>query len=195
MTDRDDGKPLKKQYFTDISPPAVELGFENTTAFRITRHPISGHYFPRVLAIASWPGDWQQRQAHFEQLQRVRPNIAARRFDIWSTFNMLNFEITQDVDVAFNPDKVYVFGAYWRGESTSSPAFTAMVNNISKAGGNVVFKHDTTYSMFGYASVPDFAMITEWDCQQDFDLYYQQMGGDHASAMQYSSELYLDIRR
>lgn len=195
LTDREDGKPLKKQYFADIGPAAVAMGYQNTTAFRITRNPVSGQYIPRVLAIASWPGDWQQRQAFFSQLVEEKPDIAERRFAIWSTFNMSNYEITEDIDVAFDADKVYVFGAYWQSDAKDFTELSDdMLTDIEQAGGKVLFNYADAQSLFGYVEAPDLTMITEWQSQQDFDQYYKDRGTKLAQAMKYSSELYLDIR-
>ena len=195
LTDREDGKPHKKQYFADIAPPAIEMGYQNTTAFLIKRHPISGHYFPRVLAVASWPGDWQQRQALFAQLLEKRPDIQSRRFDIWSTFNMVNYEIEEDIDIEFDPNKIYVFGAYWKkNDDTFDGIKNEMLSNIKQAGGKVNFKVGAAHTLFGYVDAPDFSIITEWETQDAFDQYYEQAGLKQQQAVKYSSELYLHIR-
>jgi hypothetical protein len=195
LTDRENGKPFKKKYFAEIGPAGQTLGYKPVTSFLITRHPISCEYFPRVLAIASWPGDWQQRQTLFKELLKIRPDISSRRYDIWSTFNMLNYEIKEDIDLEFNPKKIYVFSAYWMKDAINYSSFAnEMLQKIKQAGGAAKVKFNGGQTLFGYTEAPDLTIITEWKSQNDFDTYYDSIQSKQKQTTKYSSELYLDIR-
>lgn len=191
LTLKEAGKPYQKAYFEDIGPSGRKLGYAPNTFFYITRKPISGMYFPKVLAVGSWPGDWQQRQKLFDELLVLAPEIRSRRLDIWSTFNMINFEVKKDINVSFDPEQIYVFGAYWTGAIDFD---VTLSDAIKKAGGTIEYSANSVGSMFGYQRAPDMSLISRWPNQQAFDTFYQKYSNGIAKDVEHSSEFYLDIQ-
>lgn len=195
LTHKEDITELRKQYFRDIYPPAKELGYNPAAGFRITQPPISGYYSPNVMAIGTWPGDWEQRQQHFQNLETATPDIRARRLAIWSTFNMMNFEVEKDIKVSFDPSKNYVFGAYWLNEGVNTGDYqTAVIAAIRQAGGEVELLTNNVKTMFGYAQAPALAMITKWGSQAKFEQYNSKHGAAVDSQVKRSNEVFLQIR-
>lgn len=194
VTDKKDVEKLKPKYFKDVFPPAQKIGFKRATYFRINKKPISGEYFPYVVAIGSWPGDWEMRQALFAELKDAVPDIRSRRLDIWNSFNMINVSTTSELDIRFDPSKIYVLSAYWQKNKETFDSFReAVPNQVAKQKGKVVFLANETQSMFGYALPASMMMISQWETQADFDTYYTAIANQQSQATSASSEFYLSI--
>lgn len=194
LTDRAGADSYKKSYFAEIGPLGRKLGYKPVTSFRITQKPISGYYFPSILAVASWPGDWNKRQALFDDLLELQPDIRSRRQDIWSTFNMMNYEVKEDINFAFDPQKTYVFGAYWAQHSDTTHDYkSTMLNEIKQAGGRVKVQFNGGETMFGYLEAPDFSLITEWKSQTAFEQFHQKYQQLRNNTVKLANEYYLDV--
>ncbi len=190
LTLKEEGRTYQKAYFEDIGPLGSQLGYTANTFFNVVRKPISGMYSPRVLAVGSWPGDWQDRQKRFAELLVLAPDIRSRRLDIWSTFNMVNFEVKQDINIRFDPEQIYVFGAYWTGDTNFA---TELKLAIEKAGGSAELSADSVTSMFGYQRSPDVTLISRWSSQKAFDSFYKSFKAKLNATVEYSSEFYLEV--
>lgn len=194
VTDRKDVEHLKPAYFKDVYPPAQKIGFQRANYFLIKEQPISGEYFPYVVAIGSWPGDWKNRQALFDELKTLRPDIRSRRLDIWSSFNMLNVTLDENIDLVFDPEKIYVLGAYWQKDESSFANFQArMLAQTKEKNGQILFYNKDVKTLFGYTEPATMMTITEWESQAAFDEYYARISESLEQATKARSEFYLSI--
>lgn len=190
----DNGK-LKKQYFTDVAPIAKAMGYQPIMGFRITKKPIQGNYFPNVLAIAQWPGNMDDRQKLFEQLLVKVPDLHAKRFDIWSSFNMSNYYVSKDKTLTFKDDKRYVLSAFWQSNEKAFQDYMAQyVRKVESAGGKVLIKLNEGSSLFGYLYNPDFTFITEWNDMSAFERFSQsaKVNNSNNSGVKHINEFHLE---
>lgn len=187
-------RQAQKQYFRDVGPKARPLGYQPIIAFRITRKPISGNYFPDTLAIASWPGNMNDRAKYLETLEQAVPDLHARRFNHWSSFNMTHHYVPRDIPIRFDPAKIYVLSSYWPNNDSSFMAFRKQQKQrIAEHGGVVKLDLDKGHSLFGYLYQPEVTMITEWRNQAAFDAFRQSNPGNDRQALKQHNQLYLEL--
>jgi len=189
-----DGHKYRKQYFSEVGKPARAMGYTPITSFRIKRNPIRGNYHPDALAIAGWKGDYQDRMGYLAQLMKKIPDLHARRFDIWSTFMMTHYYISEDMQLTFDPNKIYVLSAYWQRDKQSFDDFrTQHMAKIQQAGGQLKMRFGQGKSPFGYTYDPDLTLVTEWQNQDTFDEFHQQNLEINQTAVKQVNEFYLEV--
>ena len=190
----DNGK-LKKQYFIDVAPTAKAMGYQPLIGFRIKEKPIQGNYFPNVLAIAQWPGNMDDRQKLFEQLLVKVPDLHAKRFDIWSSFNMSNYYVSSDKTITFNDDKRYVLTAFWQNNENAFQRYLKQyIQQVEGAGGKVLIKLNEGSSLFGYLYNPDTTFITEWNNMDAFNRFSHtaKVNSENVAGVKHVNELHIE---
>lgn len=94
----------------------------------------------------------------------------------------------------FDPEKIYVLGAYWQKDEDAFTDFQAsMVSQIKKQNGKIIFYKTEIETLFGYTEPASMMTIIEWESQAAFDEYYAQMTDLLDKAIKASSEFYLSI--
>jgi len=181
-----------KAYVQAAISEATALGYKNLSSFSITRTPTQGNYYPDVLVFGGWPGDFTDRANALAQLKKAVPDLNARRLDIWSSFNMTNYHLTEDKSFSVSYDKIQVLTAYWQKDAALFAVFKhKFLKNVQQAGGVVKLALMDGRSPFGYEYNPDYTVITEWDNQAAFDTFLAaNLEMDHAG-VRHVNQLYL----
>lgn len=188
LTRKGDIAALRSQYFKDLYPLAKELGYQPLTGFGISQKPLTGYYAPDVLAVGAWPGDWQQRQQLFATLTESAPDIRSRRLDIWSSFNMLNVELKDTVSIHLDPQKTYVFSAFWLDADNT----TDLLAQLRKAGAKLALTATDVKTMFGYTHAPQLVAITEWESKDAATQFNAKLAG--SNSINKATQLFLDVK-
>ncbi len=193
LNNKENAQQHLKNYFSTVIPAANKLGYQPVYSFSIKRKPIRGNYHPDNLAIGSWPGGFKERREGLEKLMVQFPDLHARRFDIWSTFNMTNYAIKEDIVAPLSPDNIYVLSAYWKNEQQSFDDFRKnQMERIQKSGGKVILKLEDGRSPFGYLYNPELTIITEWPSQKAFDQFHSKYLHLDQKSIKHANELYLE---
>jgi len=169
LTRKADSGPALQDYFKTVFPAAQALKFKNIGGLSIPRKPIEGNIHPEVLALGTWPGDFDDREAVLERLLKAVPDLRSRRLDIWSSFYMSNYEIDETISFDLYHDKIQVLTSYWSNNTTGFDNFkSAYLKKINQYGGDIKLNLKDPRSPFGYDYTPDFTTLTEWDSQEAF---------------------------
>ena len=87
-----------------------------------------------------------------------------RRMDIWSSFNMTQYELNEDVVLTMDKAKHYMLTAYWLEDASTLDAFEAsFIEALQATSGTSKMLLTGGRSPFGYAFTPDLVVISEWD--------------------------------
>lgn len=161
----------RKQYFTDVYPPANAGGYTGLPGFGIPAVPTEGNYWPDVMALGRWKS-LSARHHTMKALIEQFPDFHERRRLIWPTFNMTYYEMTSDISFTTDPDKFYVIDLYWREDVEAFGEYLRKRNKASeKAGGQRVLELINGQSPYGYYFNPDYFSLTEWSSRSAFEAF------------------------
>ncbi|WP_262694398.1 hypothetical protein [Kordiimonas aquimaris] len=192
LTQRPNTEDAYNAYAKDVISEGIALDYKPIGGFRIDRKPTQGNAYPQVLVFGSWPGDFKDRADALESLEAAVPSLHERRLDVWSRFDMINYELDEDKSFTVRRDKIQVLTAYWEKDTRRFNTFIKEFMAKAKAGGGVVKLELTNpRSPFGYDYTPEHVTITEWDNQAAFDAFLKQnLAMDHAG-VKHVNQFYL----
>lgn len=192
LTRRPNSEEALKSYAQAAISVARALDYKSLSAFSIKRRPIQGNYYPDVLVFGGWPGNFADRADALAQLLETVPDLNARRLDVWSTFDMTNYHLTEDKSFSVSYDKMQVLTAYWQKDAMLFNAFKQeFLKKTKDAGGVVKIELTDGRSPFGYDYNPEYTVITEWDNQAAFDAFLvENLAMDH-SGVKHVNQFYL----
>ncbi len=192
LTRRPNSDEAYRSYAQDAISEARALDYKGLSGFAITRKPTQGNYYPELLIFGGWPGDFEDRANALDRLKEVVPDLNDRRLDIWSRFDMTNYQISQEIRFDVDYEKVQVLTAYWQKDPSLFKAFkTSFVEEILATGGELKAEFTEGRSPFGYEYNPDYTVIAEWDTQAAFDLFLaKNLQMDHAGVT-HVNQMYL----
>lgn len=173
-------------YFKAAIPIARELGYKPLSSFVVSGKPTQGNLYPENIAVGAWPGDFSDRQKALTKLMAAVPDLHAQRMDIWSSFNMSLYEITESLNFTLFSDKYYVLTAYWQKDARAFGDFKReFVNHTEQMGGTIKLVLEDGRSPFGYEHNPDYLMVSEWQDKAAFDRFLKvNLAMDHAGVKQ-----------
>lgn len=161
---RPDTGAALQDYFKTAGPIARKLNYAPHGALRVADKPQQGNFSPDVVAFGTWPGDFTDRDSAYQQLLAELPDLQSRRMDIWSSFNMTQYEIGTDINLTMDKAKHYVLTAYWLEDAEELVSFQkTFLETLSTTSGTSVMLLTGGRSPFGYAFTPDLVVIGEWD--------------------------------
>lgn len=171
---------------------ARALDYKGLGGFNITRRPTQGNYYPESLIFGGWPGGFDDRVEVLAQLKEMVPDLYERRLDVWSRFDMTNYQLDEDKSFTVRRDKIQVLTAYWQKDGAKFDAFKQEFLMKAKATGGVVKLELTDpRSPFWYDYTPEYTVIAEWDNQAAFDVFLKQnLAMDH-SGIKHVNQFYL----
>lgn len=192
LRQRPDTEEALKAYARDAIAEARALDYKGLGGFSITRKPPQGNSYPSLLVFGAWPGDFSDRIEGLRQLKMVVPDLDDRRLDIWSRFDMINYEITEDKSFTVDRGKIQVLTAYWQKNADQFKSFIKEFKTLMRDGGGAVKLELTDpRSPFGYDYTPEYVVLTEWDTQANFDAFLKMnLAMDH-SGVKHVNQFYL----
>ncbi len=174
----------RKAYFDEVFPMATAGGYNYIPGYKVTETPTQGNYYPDFLALASWNSHADMTQT----MKKIKDGVAdfdQRRREIWSTFNITHFTMTEDIIFTTDPGKCQVVTMYWRKSDKSFNAFKkSWLEEAKKKGADVKFVLTGGESPMQYYHNPDVVFLTEWDDKNTFDQFlatYSEM--DHSGIL------------
>ncbi|MFK8056906.1 MAG: hypothetical protein AB8F78_12360 [Saprospiraceae bacterium] len=151
-----------KVYFQQAFPIAQRLGYSPMPGVGISRPALLGNYQPESLIFGSWTSLPARLQA-LDSLEAGVPRFHEMRREIWSTFNMTYWELTEPLDFTIEKSKYNVVSAYWSDDAKQLLAFTEQHQAIQQASGaQQVLQLVDGSSPFMYRYAPDLLIITAW---------------------------------
>ena len=192
LTRRPNSDQALNEYARAAISQARALDYKGLGGFVISRKPTQGNYYPDSLVFGGWPGDFDDRANALAQLKKAVPDLNERRLDIWSTFDMTNYQLTEDKSFTISHDKIQVLTAYWQKDAALFEQFKQEFLDKTKEGGGVVKLELTDpRSPFGYDYTPEYTIITEWDNQSAFDAFLKEnLAMDH-TGIKHVNQFYL----
>ncbi len=161
---RPDTGAALQDYFKTAGPIARKLNYSPHGALRVAGKPQQGNFSPDVVAFGTWPGDFADRDSAYQQLLAELPDLQSRRMDIWSSFNMTQYEIPEDITLTMDKAKHYVLTAYWLEDADDLGAFQkTFLQMLNTTSGTSKLLLTGGRSPFGYAFTPDLMVVSEWD--------------------------------
>lgn len=161
-----------QDYFKTAGPIARRLNYTPHGAVRVSGKPQQGNFSPDVVAFGTWPGDFSDRDDAYRQLLAELPDLQSRRMNIWSNFNMTQYEIEVDISLTMDKAKHYLLTAYWLENEDELEAFqAAFMATLSDTSGTGKMVLTSGRSPFGYAFTPDLMVISEWDNVLDVEKF------------------------
>ncbi len=164
LTRRPDTGAALQDYFKTAGPIARKLKYTPHGAIRVASKPSQGNLYPDVVAFGTWPGGFADRDSAYRRLLTELPDLQSRRMDIWSSFNMTQYELNEDVVLTMDKAKHYMLTAYWLEDASTLDAFEAsFIEALQATSGTSKMLLTGGRSPFGYAFTPDLVVISEWD--------------------------------
>lgn len=161
---RPNTKEALQTYFKTLGPIARKLNYSPLGAVRVTGKPAQGNLYPDVVAFGSWPGDFADRDEAYRNLLLEAPDLQGRRMDIWSSFNMTQYEVREDIVLTMDKAKHYVWTAYWFDDAADQDAFeAAFMDTLKATSGRSKMLLTGGRSPFGYEFEPHLVVVAEWD--------------------------------
>jgi len=164
LTRRPNTDEALQTYFKTLGPIARKLKYTPLGAVRVAGKPSQGNLYPNVVAFGSWPGDFADRDEAYRNLLLEEPDLQGRRMDIWSSFNMTQYEVREDIILTMDKAKHYVWTAYWLKDAGDLRAFQkAFMDTLEATSGRSKMVLAGGRSPFGYEFEPHLVVVAEWD--------------------------------
>ncbi|MEX0300042.1 MAG: hypothetical protein AB3N28_13300 [Kordiimonas sp.] len=186
---KDNPREAYQRYFKEVGPFAIELGYKPLSGLSVVGKPTTGNIYPDVVAFGTWPGDFEDRASHLKTLMKQVPDLHSRRMDLWSSFNMSWYELTEDITLTIDSEKYYVLSAYWQENEAAFKRFVkAYKSAAASAGGEVVLELTDGQSPFSYMHKPELVLISEWESEQVFKEFHARNAELNHKALKHATE-------
>ena len=152
-----------KQYFKEVYPVASAAGYNRLPGLKVMSSPSQGNYHPDIVVTGFW-NSYQSRTSFLEKILDKSPDFYQTRREIWSTFNLVYFDLQEDVSFSIQPGKYYTVTNLWLMDPSDIDTMLAKWNQAAaKAGGKNILTLSGGRSPSGYFYTPALLMITEWN--------------------------------
>ncbi|MDW3194270.1 MAG: hypothetical protein R8G66_17985 [Cytophagales bacterium] len=184
LTTNPDAKEKRNEYFAAAVSVAQQYGYTPQYSSGIKEPPTQGNYWPEVLILATWKVH-EDRVKFVKDIEAKYPPFHEMRREIWPTFHLTYWNVEQDQEVTFDPEKFYVATAHWEKESKPFKFFAqAWAKEVSNHQGAVVLEMKSGISPFGYHYNPDLFTITEWESREAFEQFHaKNVAMDHKGVL------------
>lgn len=163
LTRRPNTDEALQSYFKTLGPIARKLNYAPLGAVRVVGKPPQGNFYPDVVAFGAWPGDFADRDEAYRNLLLEAPDLQGRRMDIWSSFNMTQYEVREDIVLTMDKAKHYVWTAYWLEDAGELATFqNAFMDTLKATSGTSKMLLTGGRSPFGYEFAPHLVVVAEW---------------------------------
>ncbi|OAN97538.1 DUF1330 domain-containing protein [Parasphingorhabdus sp.] len=155
-------------YYKTAFPLGSKFGLKREAALKIDNVIISD-YTPSSLIFYSYP---DKQSAAGLSAHPEWPAIKATRPAIWKELNIFGAELTEDIDITFDPAKSYTLVIAWRKQD--SDGYDQYLRGIEPAvqrfGGKFIYKmfNPAIESNAASAIAPSQLTFVEWDTLDGF---------------------------
>ena len=167
--ERPEGRDARQSYYQNAFPIAERLGYNNEGLLNV-RDKVRSEYDPSVFAFFSWP-DIAATQAYRSSPQF--PAFKELRRDAWHEMKIYDSELTEDLQLTFDPDKHYTAWIAWLDPEARSD-YTRYLEGIEpavkRAGGRFVYEMSDIFVQTFDAdeSAPGQITFIEWQTANGF---------------------------
>ncbi len=173
LTTKPEGNALFKKYRETAFPVATKRSYKPLPGFKITE-TTQGNIQPTSFLFGKW-NDLENREAFIAEIETFVPDFHKQRRDIWSIFNLVYYEMPNDITFEINKDKFIVATAYWQKDAVTFQKFKKEWLQKAKAkGGKNILHLSNGKSPVGYYYNPDYLLITQWENKAAFEAFYKE---------------------
>ncbi|MEL7145504.1 MAG: hypothetical protein AAFO69_03980 [Bacteroidota bacterium] len=182
LNNKPGNEALRKRYFELAFPIAFAAGYNRLPSFKIVGNPLKGNYHPGAIIPGMW-NTFSSRESFLEQVLPVIPDFYQMRREIWSTFNVVYFDLQEDISFSVEGDKHYTITAIWLNDSaTLNASVDKWQKQLKTSKGKDILLLSGGKSPAGYMYAPDVFILTEWDNE---DAVSMQTSAMDAKAMRH----------
>lgn len=165
---------LKKVYFNEAIPIAIQSGYKPSKSFAIKDSPLQGNYHPQFMIVASWPSEAVRQKCYGELIEKVDGFHQMRR-DIWTNFNVAYYPLREDLSFNVDMSRYNVATAYWQKKDESMSDFISNWKQLMHDfNGQMIVDLTDVKSTFGYIYTPEHYMITSWESKEQFERFKKE---------------------
>ena len=167
--ERPEGRDARQSYYQNAFPIAETFGYNNEGQLSI-RDKVRSEYDPSVIAFFSWP-DTVATQAYRSSPQF--PAFKELRREAWHEMKIYDSELTEDLQLTFDPGKHYTAWIAWFDPEDRSD-YTLYLEGIEpaveRAGGRIVYQmRDILIQTFDAdENAPGQITFVEWQTADGF---------------------------
>ena len=175
LTTKPETEKAFEKYRKTAFPVAFKRSYKPLPGFRIIE-TTQGNIQPTSFIFGQW-SDLNNREKFISEIETVVPDFHEQRRTIWSIFNLVYYEMPEDLSFSMDKNKYNVVTAYWKKDNSSFDAFTKQWFQKSVAtGGKTVLKLTNGKSPAGYYYNPDLLVVTEWESKKEFESFMKDKG-------------------
>jgi len=165
---------LLDQYFKTAFPVAGKHGYTPLGGLAVKETPIQGNYHPEVLAFGKWPSE-EDRIVALSALETEVEGFHQMRRAIWSTFNVVYFELQEDLKIEISPERYYVVTNLWKkGNAAAFQSYLrSWESKVDDMKGSILINLKDGKAPFGYRFTPDYVSITAWESKAEFEKFLE----------------------
>lgn len=163
----------KDQFDQQIIPRVLKHGYQIMPhGLYFQKIAIQGNYSPEHMVLGGWK-NLENRENAMRILIKEVPNFHQIRRALWTTLFSTYFEIEEDINFSIKQGKFYVVTAYKHDKKRLFKKFMKIwEGNVLESNGNIVLKLRNGKSPFiGHYYEPNHFSITEWDSQDEFEVF------------------------
>ena len=163
----------KDQFDQQVLPRALKLGYQ------VMPHGLyfkdvakQGNYSPEHMVLGGWI-NLQRREKAMKILIKEVPNFHDIRRELWTTLFTSYYSIEEDIKFSIHRDKYYVVTAYKHRNKRGFKKFIKILEeNVRVSKGSIILKLQNGTSPFiGHYYEPNYFSITEWNSQDEFEIF------------------------
>jgi heme-degrading monooxygenase HmoA len=122
--------------------------------------------------MGKWPSK-EKRAVALTALENKVDGFHQMRKEIWSTFNVVYFEMQEDTKIEIAPDRYYVATNFWKMDNNNefNKYIKSWKTEVLSMNGTFVIQLTDGEAPFGYRFNPEYVSITSWKSQNEFDAF------------------------
>jgi hypothetical protein len=101
-----------REYFKAAFPIAKRMSYQGFGGHAIINTPTQGNYHPEVMVLGFWK-DVESRNNFLVDIDAEMPTFQQMRRHIWSNFDVIYYEMKEDLSFELNPEKYNVVTYFW----------------------------------------------------------------------------------
>lgn len=185
LSQKPETKEKLQEYFKLAFPVANRLSYKGLGGHAVINTPTQGNYHPEVMVFGTWQ-DVESRDKFLVDIDIEMPTFHEMRRQIWSNFDVIYYEMKQDLSFEIDPEKYNVVTYYWEKDKKAFQRFKQeWLQKAKKAGGHVELELTDGMSPLGYVHNPDYLTMTVWDNKDAFNKFYEEnLKMNHSSVEQ-----------
>jgi len=165
---KEDSDAARQKYYKSAFPLGAKFGLKRENVLLITDHIVSD-YKPSGVLFFSYPDAASEAglSSHADW-----PAIKAQRPNAWSELNVHSAELSQDLDLKFDPEKSYTLVVAWTNPKKTDDYqryLKGIETSLNEVGGRFIYKmKNPKYESLSGTESPAQLTFVEWDTLDGF---------------------------